>query len=200
MKPDLDLLHLAFAPGILDAKGETVSAMKSAFDRLPNPVSLLALMLLALAAPGCVGKANPVLPSTGDPPRGGLVGSRGLDSGADDALLASDVHDVRVADTSSKPDSGICDLVAQTGCQKSLACYPAAGVGRCQDYGPNTANTPCAPSLGSEGQCVPGLACVTTAELGMVCEPLCDVLNPPKGCFPACQPLPGFTTVGYCPP
>jgi hypothetical protein len=170
-------------------------------DRRPNPFGLLSLVLSALAAPSCVSKDYQVLPSTGGTNPSGLVGAGSYDGGApDDTLATSDGQDVAVAAADSDANSGICDLLTQQGCPQSQGCYPVAGVGRCQDPGPNFANTPCDPSLGPEGQCIVGFACVATAALGVVCETLCNVLNPPKGCLPSCQPLPGFTTVGYCPP
>jgi hypothetical protein len=175
-------------------------------DRTINPRGLVGLVLCALAASGCTSKAHPVLPSPGGGNPGGLAGTGSADGGgsadtrATDTPANTDARDVAAADAISDANSGICNLLTQQGCPLSLACYPVAGVGRCLDVGPNTANTPCNPSLGAVGQCVPGLACVATTAMDVVCEPLCDVSNPPKGCLPSCRPLPGFTTIGYCPP
>jgi len=168
--------------------------MKSAV--FPTPM-LFALLLGTTAVPGCVSKSNPVLPSTGGSNPIGLVEGEGSDGGASGDTLKADVAQ---ADVLSNADSGVCDLVRQSGCPQYQACYPVDGVGRCQEYGYVPTNSPCAPSLGPQFQCMAGLACAATTASGAVCAPLCDVLNPPKGCLPACQLLPGFTSVGYCPP
>jgi hypothetical protein len=142
---------------------------------------LFALMLLALAAPSCVSKANPVLLSTGNPPQGGLVESRGFDSGAVDALLASDVQK-DAAD--SAESNGPCDLLTymqtQKGCLTSptlQACYPVSGSGRCQDAGSQFLLNSCVPGDTSGDKtvrCAPGLACIPDPNMGPICLFLCD--------------------------
>jgi len=172
--------------------------MKSAVFQAPV---VFALLFGTAAVPGCASKSNPILPSTGGSNPRGLVEGEGSDGGASGDTLKADVAE---ADLLSNADSGICDLLTQMGCPSSLACFPVSGTAKCQDYGPNSENTPCSPLLGIPGQCIPGLACVATVALGLVCEPFCDVHNPAiacgKGAASLCTPLWAGSTVGTCQP
>ena len=195
----------ALAPSILDTRGATMLAMKSVFDRWPNPVSLLAPMLLALAAASCVSKANPVLPSGGNPPSGGLAGSGGLDSGAGDALPGSDVQEDA---GDSNESNGPCDLLTymhtQKGCPTSpilQACYPISGSGRCQDAGSQGLLNPCVPgdtTGDSTVRCAPGLACIPDPNMGPICLFLCDTNQQACDGGSSCVRIGPTSTVGTC--
>jgi len=198
--------HLAFRPRILDAKGKAVSAMKSAIDRVFTPTFPFALLLWAAVASNCVGKANPVLPSTG---HGGLVASGIIDAGMpNDGLASSDVDgpaasDVQGDGADSAAPNGPCDLLTyvrtQKGCVSSQACYPASGSGKCQDAGGEGVGGSC--GFGETTPlCASGLTCISTTDMPGTCLLLCDISNPIPTCGPgvSCHPLPGFTTVGYC--
>jgi hypothetical protein len=200
------LRRFAPAPGILDARGEGVSAMKSVAIRIFNPIFLASLLLGAAAATSCVGKSNPVLPSTG---HGGLVASGSVDGGTPgDGLASSDVDglatsDVRSDGADSAAPGGPCDLLTyvrtQKGCLSGQACYPVSGSGRCQDAGGEGVGGSC--GFGETTPlCLGGLTCIITVDMLGTCLSLCDVSNPIPTCGPgnSCHPLPGFTTVGYC--
>ena len=169
---------------------------------------LFASLALALPASGCVGDANPVIPSTGG---GGALSSGGgsNDGGASDTLItAPDVTAVGPDDAASlgsdDADPVVCDLLTyvntKQGCASSQACYPVSGSGRCQTAGPNGVLGQCGFG-GRDQECDKGLTCVASPDTQSMCLPLCDVHNPGPTCGPgnACHPLPGFTNVGYCP-
>jgi hypothetical protein len=164
---------------------------------------LFALLLLAWVGPGCTSKANPVVPSTGGPAQGGLVESKGLDSGAADALATSDAQ--RAADTGTNLDvnSISCDLLTyihtQKGCLPGLACYPVGGSGKCQTVGNQGAFNTCVPGdTTGTLTCAEKLACIPTADMGPVCLTLCDFAQPACDLGNFCVLLNGSASVGSC--
>jgi hypothetical protein len=197
--------HLTSVAGILEAKGETLSVTKPALEQLPNRVSKLALVLWALAAPGCVSKANPILSSTGNPAQSGLVGSEGLDGGATDALLADDVQD-DAADSAAA--NGPCDLLTfirtGQGCPTSpilQACYPVSGSGKCQDAGSQGVYSPCVlgdTSGDTTQRCAPQLACISTPDMGPICAFLCDANQLACNGGNRCVPIGPTSAAGTC--
>ena len=182
-----------------------MSTMISANRRL-NPVGLLALVLWALAAPGCVSKSYPVLPSSGGTNPSGLAGTGSDDSGApDDTLATSDGQDVAVADAISDGNVISCDLLKQDCPNASLGCYPFAGAGRCFSRGGEGAGGSCGFGEPPDSPlCDRGLTCITATDMGGTCLRLCDASNPTAVCGPGnicLQRLPGIPTtsnVGYC--
>jgi len=176
--------------------------MKSTRNPRLKPPFARVLLLWLLAVASCGESTNPILPS----PRGGsgsLVIAEGSDGGlAIDAVSARDSKDVA---TDADASEIACDLVTyiltKKGCpSSSQACYPVNGAGQCQEVGYLTTNVFCSANEGIEGRCAAGLACVNTAVLGYVCEPLCDTLNPPGDC-PSCKTfLSDSTVIGYCLP
>jgi len=192
--------HVALAPGILGEKGEATATMKSAVGRPCKAVLVCALLPWVSLAHGCASKANPVLPSTNGPNPSGLV-SGGHDDGGTprDALDSGDANDLAEGDLPSDAIQVLCDLVKQDCVDKSKACYPVSGAGKCQFEGGLSVQTACGFG-GTEPDCARGLTCVTTSSVGGTCLPMCDVLNPIPICGlgNSCHPLPGFTTVGYC--
>jgi hypothetical protein len=156
------------------------------------------VVVLALAAPGCASKANPVLPSTGGSNPSGLVSS-GSDDGGLPADTQTDSDTLVLGETASDAPQGSCDLIKQDCSDKRKACYPTSGTGKCQTEGALSVQTACGFS-GTDPDCARGLTCVTTSDVGGICLPLCDVANPTVVCGlgNACHPLPGFTTIGYC--
>ena len=160
--------------------------------------SVSALLLGLLMGPTCASKANPILPSTSGPNSSGLVtgGSDGGGSPSDAVAVA--VADA-VADLPTDAIQVLCDLIKQDCADKSKACYPVSGLGRCQYEGALSVGAACGFS-GAEPDCVRGLTCLATSDVGGTCLPLCDVSNPIPICGlgNVCHLLPGFTTVGYC--
>lgn len=166
---------------------------------------LFALPLVAWVAPGCASKANPVLPSTGGPPQGGLVESRGFDSGAADALATSDAQGVADTGTNLDANSISCDLLTyirtQKGCRSGLACYPVGGSGKCQTVGNQGAFNTCVSDDTTDTQtqaCAEKLACIPTADMGPICLFLCDFAQPACDLGNFCVLLKGSTSVGSC--
>jgi len=189
--------------------------MKSAFDRPLKPGALLALVLLALAAPRCASDANPVLPSTGNPPHSGLVGGGGLDSGAADLMSTSDLRDVAPdLTTSDVAQSTSCNLLDLKDCSnkgfKDDGCYPVLGASVCLPAGQLFTLTTCTPdqsvasSVSNTQRCAPGLVCISSTQLGYVCVPLCAVggtTDPELACVGGtCVSLQNLTSsgAGYC--
>jgi len=189
--------------------------MKSASDRPLKPTSWLALMPLALAVSGCVSnKANPVLPSTGNPSQSGLAGSALLDSGAADVLLASDLRDVVPDLAFDLAQSAPCNLLDLNDCAnkglKNSGCYPVLGASVCLMAGGLFNLTNCTPDQSALSQssadqrCLPGLVCVPNTQLGQICAQLCalGVTSDPRltcvgtTCLPL-QSVPG-SGAGYC--
>jgi hypothetical protein len=177
-------------------------------------------LAIGLAASGCVDSANPVIPST--IPGGGLsTGGSSDGGGAYDGLVSRDVElaasdatagnaDYAAALDASDASSGTCDilsnLLTQSGCLPSQACYPvlSIGAGLCQLRG---GQGPLGSCFVDETQpsCMPGLICIPLASLGTLgaCLSLCDLSTPTVYCGigNVCLLLPGFlrsSNVGYC--
>jgi len=164
---------------------------------------LFALPLVACVAPGCASKANPVLPTTGGPTQGGLVESRGFDSGAVDVLATSDAQGVADTGTNLDANSISCDLLTyihtQKGCLPGLACYPVGGSGKCQTVGNQGAFNSCVSGDKTGTQtCAERLACIPTADMGPICLSLCDFAQPACDLGNSCVLLNGSTSVGSC--
>jgi hypothetical protein len=174
--------------------------MHSSIYRPFEPLLLCAMLLGATMANGCASKANPVLPSTGEPHRGGLASGASEDGGGlGDARAAGDVAEV-AADLASS--NGDCDLLtyvrAQKGCSTGLACYPISGSGKCLVSGNQGAFNPCVTDPNAALACAEGLACTATPDMGPVCLLLCDPSQPACGLGYYCVLLNGFTDVGVC--
>jgi hypothetical protein len=179
--------------------------MTSATHRPFELFVLFALLLWAAAAPGCVSKANPVLPSTGP---GGRGASGTIDGGTtDDGLATNDVDgpttsDAQEVSADSAAPNGPCDLLTYIrtlkGCPTTQACYPVSGSGKCQTPGFQGAFNPCVPN-DSTGTltCAAGLACTPTPDMGSVCLFLCDFRQPACDLGNACVQI-GTTDVGIC--
>ena len=181
-------------------KGEATAEMKSAVDRPRKTALSFGLLLWGSLAVGCASKANPVLPSTNGPNPSGLVSGGSADGGSPrDAVDGGDAYEVAGDDLPTDAIQVLCDLVKQDCTDKSKACYPVSGSGKCQFEGGLSVQTACGFG-GTEPDCSRGLTCVATSSVGGTCLPLCDVSNPIPICGlgNACHPLPGFTTVGYC--
>jgi len=189
--------------------------MKTGFTRPPNSVSWLALMHLVLAASGCVSdKANPVLPSMGNLPQSGVVGSSVIDSGTGDVLLASDLRDVASDPASDLVQSTPCNLLNLDDCAnkglKSSGCYPVLGSSVCLPAGGLFNFNNCTPDQSmlsqssNDQRCLPGLVCVPNAQLGQVCAQLCALTatsDPRLTCVgTTCVGLSGLqgSGAGYC--
>jgi hypothetical protein len=102
---------------------------------------------------------------------------------ADDGALQS--SDVVTFTVSAAAD---CDLVAQTGCAASEACYfdESAWAPRCMPAGTPGVGEPCS----AWNQCAPGHTCILAA-----CRRLCDTAAPPTG---ACQCGELVPAAGFC--
>ncbi len=181
--------------------------MKSSNRRPFEPFLLCTMLLGATVAQGCASKANPVLPSTGDPAGGGLASGASEDGGAAaDVAATSDAQEVAVAGTNSDASFILCDLLKQDCPGESLGCYPFSGVGRCFPRGGEGVGGSC--GFGESPTtplCDRGLTCITTSDMGGTCLLFCDPSNPAAVCGQgiAClQRVPGIPTtsnVGYCP-
>ena len=180
--------------------------IEPAISHAAGTLVVFAWLALALPALGCVGDANPVIPSTGG---GGLSSGGGSnDGGASDTMItAPDVTADSPADlVALGPDDAdpvVCDLLTyvntKQGCASSQACYPVSGSGRCQTTGSYGVLGQCGFG-GRDQECDKGLTCVASPDTQSMCLPMCDVHNPGPTCGvgTTCHPLPGFTNVGYC--
>jgi hypothetical protein len=122
------------------------------------------------------------------------------DTAKDTVVVKKDAVSTTTTD-SALPTGGGCDLLKQDCANKAMACYPVNGGGVCQMAGGVGEAGTC--YLGADPPlCAPGLACVAGILQGAVCLVLCDVFNPTPYCGAGntCQPLPKFTTIGYCQP
>jgi hypothetical protein len=160
------------------------------------PSLQLTVVLGAFALGACTSnKANPVLPSTGNP--NGWVASGTYDAQADVTTtdsLTDGYADLSVGDSAP----GSCNLLTQQGCATNEACYPTSDVGKCQQRG----------SVGVLGSCAldqlvcdRGLACVPL-DMGDTCVQICDADHPQAICGPrvTCHRKWVGGTIGYCEP
>ncbi len=182
--------------------------MMSTVDRLPTTLPVLALLLAALATPGCADKANPVLSSTGGGPNpSGVVGGEGSDAGrGSDSLEVSDAQDVTDSAAISDVASNACDPLKQDCANRAYGCYPVSGAGRCLLAGGTGALGTCYLTE-DPPSCAPGYACMSLASGTNLaaCLSLCDRSSPTPNCTIGyvCQPVPGFpetSNVGFCQP
>ena len=123
-----------------------------------------------------------------------------VDTAKDTAIVKRDSAVTTNPDTEI-PTGGGCDLLKQNCVNKAMACYPVNNAGTCQMAGGVGETGSC--FLGADPPlCAPGLACITGVLFGAVCLTMCDVYNPVPYCGQGslCQPLPKFTSIGYCQP
>ena len=160
------------------------------------PSLRLTVVILAFALGACTAdKANPVLPSTGNP--SGWVASGSYDAQTDVTTdSATDAYaDLSVGDGAP----GSCNLLAQD-CALDEACYPTSDVGKCQRTDGSVG------ALGScaldSFACARGFACVPLTTMGDTCVQICDVYHPQAVCGigVACRARWVGMTIGYCDP